>query len=83
MSDAALTIFAITLPGLEHTLADEARALGLDVAGVEPGGVTLAGGWTEVWRANLELRCATPATSRPSARASSARVCSSPGRVMA
>lgn len=59
MSDAALTIFAITLPGLEHTLADEARALGLDVAGVEPGGVTLAGGWREVWRANLELRCAT------------------------
>lgn len=60
MSDtAALTIFAITLPGLEATLADEIRTLGFHVDTVEPGGVTFAGGWPVVWRANLELRCAT------------------------
>lgn len=54
-----LEIFAITLPGMEATLADEARELGFDVAGTEPGGVTVRGGWPEVWRANLELRGAT------------------------
>ena len=60
MSDAsALTIFAITLPGLEATLADEIRALGFAVDTVEPGGVTFGGDWPDVWRANLELRCAT------------------------
>ncbi len=55
----ALEIFAITLPGMEATLADEARAQGFDVTGTEPGGVTLRGGWPEVWRANLDLRGAT------------------------
>ena len=58
MSDA-LTLFAITLPGLEATLATEARALGFAVTDVEPGGVTMMGDWTEVWRANFELRGAT------------------------
>lgn len=52
-------IFAITLPGMEETLADEAREMGFDVTGTMPGGVTLKGGWPEVWRANLELRGAT------------------------
>lgn len=55
----ALIIFAITLPGLEETLADEARAGGFEVTGTEPGGVTMAGDWCVVWRANLELRGAT------------------------
>jgi putative N6-adenine-specific DNA methylase len=58
-SDTALTLFAITLPGLEQTLAEEARDCGFDVTGVEPGGVTMTGGWPDVWRANLELRGAT------------------------
>lgn len=58
MSDA-LTIFVITLPGLEETLAEEARACRFDVTGTEPGGVTLTGDWSTVWRANLELRGAT------------------------
>ena len=56
MNDAPLTLFAITLPGLEATLAEEARALGFQVTSVEPGGVTMAGDWSEVWRANFELR---------------------------
>ncbi|WP_299729140.1 class I SAM-dependent RNA methyltransferase [uncultured Tateyamaria sp.] len=40
-------------------LTEEARGLGFDVTGVEPGGVSIAGDWSEVWRANLELRGAT------------------------
>lgn len=60
MTDAApLILFAITLPGLEATLAQEARGLGFNVTEVEPGGVTMSGDWSEVWRANLELRGAT------------------------
>lgn len=59
MSDPSLAVFAITLPGLENALAQEARALGFAVTGVTPGGVTMSGDWSEVWRANLELRGAT------------------------
>ena len=58
MSDAPC-IYAITLPGLETTLAEEARALGFALGAGQPGGVEIAGGWPELWRANLELRCAT------------------------
>ncbi|MEX0370990.1 MAG: class I SAM-dependent RNA methyltransferase [Tateyamaria sp.] len=59
MTEPALTLFAITLPGLESTLAEEAKDAGFDVADVTAGGVTLQGTWTDVWRANLELRGAT------------------------
>ncbi|MEL7165202.1 MAG: class I SAM-dependent RNA methyltransferase [Pseudomonadota bacterium] len=52
-------IFAITLPGLEDVLAQEAREIGLPVGAVTSGGIEIAGGWPEVVRANLELRCAT------------------------
>ncbi len=52
-------LFLVVAPGLEPMLADEARALGFEVTGTVPGGVTLAGGWPEVWRANLSLRGAT------------------------
>lgn len=55
MSDT-MQIFLVAPPGLDSVLADEARAAGFrDVAAV-PGGVTLTGGWPEVWRANLVLR---------------------------
>lgn len=57
-------IFLIVQPGLEATLAAEARAAGFDVAEVQPGGVTLNGGWPEVWRANLTLRGATRVLAR-------------------
>ena len=30
--------------------ADEAQALGLEVTATLPGGVTVTGGWHEVWR---------------------------------
>lgn len=58
-ADETARIFAITLPGLEATLAEEARACGFAPLETTPGGVTLAGGWPELWRANLELRGAT------------------------
>lgn len=52
-------IFCITSPGLESLLAEEASALGFEVTGTIPGGVSLTGGWAEVRRANLALRGAT------------------------
>ncbi|MBV7407970.1 class I SAM-dependent RNA methyltransferase [Maritimibacter sp. DP1N21-5] len=54
-----LDIFAVCPPGLEPQLAAECRALGFTRGKPEAGGVTLRGGWSEVWRANLELRGAT------------------------
>jgi len=49
-------IFLAVAPGLETTLRDEAAALGFAAPTVVPGGVTVQGGWPEVWRANLALR---------------------------
>jgi len=63
MSDS-FEIFLVTAPGLEGLLADEARQGGFDVTGTIPGGVTLTGGWPEVWRANLCLRGATRVLAR-------------------
>ena len=56
MSGEAFEIFLAAPPGLEAVLADEARAAGFNVTGEVPGGVTVQGGWPEVWRANLVLR---------------------------
>lgn len=56
MNDTGMEIFLVTAPGLEGFLANEARGAGFDVTGTIPGGVTLRGGWTDVWRANLTLR---------------------------
>lgn len=52
-------IFLVATPGLEQVLGAEARALGFPDPVVQPGGVTVRGGWPEVWRANLELRTAS------------------------
>lgn len=51
-------IFLATLPGLEATLQAEAGGKGFRRARAVPGGVTIEGGWPEVWRANLWLRTA-------------------------
>lgn len=59
MTDTPSEIFLVTAPGLEEQLAAEAREAGFAVSGTIPGGVTLSGGWPEVWRANLALRGAT------------------------
>lgn len=60
----ALDLFLATAPGLEPLLRDEAAALGFAAPRAVPGGVTLSGGWPEVWRANLRLRGATRVLSR-------------------
>ena len=57
-------IFLAAPPGLEPLLRDEAAALGLPEPKAVPGGVVLAGGWPEVWRANLHLRGATRVLAR-------------------
>ncbi|OWU83377.1 RNA methyltransferase [Oceanicola sp. 22II-s10i] len=58
-SEPALGLFLTCPPGLEATLAEEARELGFADATAVAGGVTAQGGWPEVWRANLWLRGAT------------------------
>ena len=57
-------ILLVTAPGLEAPLADEARALGMTVTGTLPGGVTVTGGWPEVWSANYRLRGAARVLAR-------------------
>ena len=52
-------IFLVVAPGLEQVLAEEAAQAGFDLAGTVPGGVTIRGGWDDVWRTNLVLRGAT------------------------
>lgn len=55
-----LELFLVAVPGLESQLAAEAKERGFRQARVTPpGGVTVRGGWPEVWRANLELRGAS------------------------
>ncbi|MFN3526677.1 MAG: class I SAM-dependent RNA methyltransferase, partial [Paracoccus sp. (in: a-proteobacteria)] len=56
-------IFLVATPGLEAPLAAEAAALGWQPV-IQPGGVTIRGGWSDVWRANLWLRGATRVLAR-------------------
>jgi putative N6-adenine-specific DNA methylase len=56
MDSPEMDIFLAAAPGLEDALAREARGAGFADPRPVPGGVTLTGGWPEVWRANLELR---------------------------
>ncbi|MEM6826236.1 MAG: class I SAM-dependent RNA methyltransferase [Pseudomonadota bacterium] len=51
-----MEIYAVAAPGLAEYLAAEARETGFTVVDTTVGGVTLRGGWPEVWRANLVLR---------------------------
>lgn len=52
-------LFLACLPGLEPTLSDEARALGLPDPQPVPGGVETMGTWPDIWRANIWLRGAS------------------------
>ncbi len=63
-------VFAIAPPGLETALLNELNLLGYRDAKMVSGGVSFDGNWPDVWRANLELRCAV----RVLARISSFRV---------
>lgn len=57
-------IFLATAPGLESVLYDEVRSKGFKQAKAIPGGVTIQGGWPEVWRANLWIRGASRVLAR-------------------
>lgn len=63
-SDTAFEIFLVCAPGLETVLLEEVIEKGFVTPMVGPGGVTISGGWPEVWRANLELRGATRVLAR-------------------
>jgi putative N6-adenine-specific DNA methylase len=52
-------IFFATTPGLESALYEEVRRKGFKQAKAVKGGVTIEGGWPEVWRANLWVRGAS------------------------
>ncbi len=57
-------IFLATAPGLESLLYDEVRSKGFKHTKSIPGGVTVEGGWPEVWRANLWIRGASRVLAR-------------------
>lgn len=57
-------IFLTVAPGLEQPLLAEVKALGFASPKAVPGGVTVQGNWTEVWRANLAVRGAARVLAR-------------------
>lgn len=57
-------ILLVTAPGLEGALLDEAREKRFRDPKPIKGGVTVQGGWPDVWRANLELRGAARVLAR-------------------
>lgn len=52
-------IFLATTPGLENALYEEVCHKGFKQTKTVKGGVTIRGGWPEVWRANLWVRGAS------------------------
>lgn len=57
-------IFLTVAPGLEAALLAEVCAAGFQQPKSVPGGVTIQGGWADVWRANLQLRGAARVLAR-------------------
>jgi putative N6-adenine-specific DNA methylase len=57
-------IFLVSAPGLESVLCAEARDRGFAKPTPVKGGVTVKGGWPDVWRANLEIRGASRVLAR-------------------
>lgn len=57
-------IFLVAAPGFEPVLLAEGRANGFKEPVLVKGGVTIQGGWPEVWRANLMLRGASSVFAR-------------------
>jgi putative N6-adenine-specific DNA methylase len=55
-SNSNFEIFLAAMPGLEPVLCAEVGSKGFKQARAVPGGVTIKGGWPEVWRANLWVR---------------------------
>ena len=63
-TDSDLEIFLATPPGLEALLCAEALEKDFQQATAVKGGVTVSGGWPEVWRANLMIRGASRVVAR-------------------
>jgi putative N6-adenine-specific DNA methylase len=63
-TDTDFEIFVVTSPGFESVLCAEVVERGFKDAKPVKGGVTVQGGWPEVWRANLELRGASRVLAR-------------------
>ncbi|WP_306016185.1 class I SAM-dependent RNA methyltransferase [Oceanicaulis sp. MMSF_3324] len=59
MTQDRFDIFLACPPGLETALASELAENGFAKCHPGQGGVTIKGGWAEVWRANLQIRGAT------------------------
>ena len=59
-----LELFLVTAPGLESALCAEVQAKGFKNPVPGMGGVTVKGGWPEIWRANLEIRGASRVLAR-------------------
>tara|TARA_R100001369_G_scaffold35352_1_gene60575 strand:- start:8104 stop:9216 length:1113 start_codon:yes stop_codon:yes gene_type:complete len=57
-------IFIVATPGLEDMLLAEVTEKGFANPVTTPGGITVQGGWPEVWRANLQLRGASRVLAR-------------------
>lgn len=58
-TDGDFEIFLVASPGFESVLCAEAQDNGFIEPTAIVGGVTIKGGWPEVWRANLKLRGAS------------------------
>ncbi|MFA7429573.1 MAG: class I SAM-dependent RNA methyltransferase [Rhodospirillaceae bacterium] len=58
-AESSFEIFLVTHPGLESLLCAEATEKGFRNPTSVRGGVTVTGGWPEIWRANLEIRGAS------------------------
>lgn len=63
-TDMDFEIFLATAPGLEQALYNEVRTKGFKRTKVTRGGVTVQGGWPDVWRANLWVRGASRVLAR-------------------
>lgn len=61
---AEFEIFLATAPGLESVLAEEVVQHGFVNPVVSNGGVSITGGWPDVWRANLVMRGANRVLAR-------------------
>ncbi|MEG3619540.1 N-6 DNA methylase [Magnetovibrio sp. PR-2] len=63
-SKPTFEIFLVSVPGLESLLCAEAVEKGFKKPKIQSGGVTVRGGWVDVWRANLEMRGASKVLAR-------------------
>jgi len=64
MMPSSFEIYLVATPGLEQALLEEVHEKGFAAASLIEGGVRFEGTWSDVWRANLELRGAAKVLAR-------------------